>query len=165
VITGIALLVLIFSGISIFHTPRYEVIYNGYVMKVPFDSGKTGAMVVMDLGNTGRRDLEYVRVKLNNSAVDRAMMPLSAKSWGVREISMNAERGESVTTYDIGGVKSGDRVEIAGMLSYDAGQKIDSWADIYAGIAIPEGEAKEGDPASATYGRVLFSMFSSLWPF
>ncbi len=156
-----ALLVLVFTGISIFHTPRYEVIYSGYLVQVPYGEQKTAVMVTMEFGNTGTAEQDYVRVKFYNSAVDRAVLPITARMFGIRKLPVRITRGEAMTTYDIGALEPGKRVQISTVLNYSAGEALDTWEQIYMGMEVANGSVRQGDPAGTTFARAMFTMFTS----
>jgi len=162
----LALLVLVFTGVSLFSRPAHEVLYTGtcHVTRMA-ETQRLLAFYIVEVGNTGTEPQERVNLCFLKSAMDRKIFDVSARNFGVsaREIGIR-EEGDT-TVIELGRLEPEKRVRLTFSLVYPAGSGAEGWDTIFKGIELSAGRAKEGDPGMTMVGRAWFTIFGRLLPF
>lgn len=162
----LAVLVLLISGISLFHTPSYEIMYSPLRMELkPGDKGETSVFYSIEIGNTGTRTQDYVKMCFSRLAMDRLVVKPYASNFGVTPRPISISNEQSAVIIDLGSLESEKRVKLSFMLSYPKGEMPHKWDDIFLGAVPAKGKAKYGDPGMTLVGRAWFSFFGRWLPF
>ncbi|MDD4872856.1 MAG: hypothetical protein PHR77_20070, partial [Kiritimatiellae bacterium] len=162
----LAMLVLAFTGVSVFHTPSGEVMYSK--TRMAYKEDEKGAKMVtysIEVGNTGTKVQENVRLRFVRQAMDRAILKPSASNFGVTPRPIAVSNDQSSTTIDLGKLEPEKRVRIYFILLYPKGQEPHTWEDMFLGVEPEKGHAKYGDPGMTMVGRAWFSLFGRWLPF
>ncbi|OGV60269.1 MAG: hypothetical protein A2283_08910 [Lentisphaerae bacterium RIFOXYA12_FULL_48_11] len=162
----LAAFVLLMSGISLFDTPAYEILYSPMRMEMKAnEKGELSVFYSIETGNTGTKTQEYVKMRFSRSAMDHVLVQPYARNFGVtpRSILMTNER--TTIIIDLGTLESEKRVKLSFMLSYPKGQVPHKWDDLFLGAVPAKGKAKCGDPGMTLVGRAWFSLFGRWLPF
>jgi hypothetical protein len=153
------------TGISVFRTPPHEVMYTGNWLMAPAHRGSRLAIATIQVGNTGRKAQDDTRVVLAKAVVDRAIIPLTVKDFGVSHRVVNEAVDQGRLVLGLGRLKPGDRVEVQFVLTCDENQSPPPWPEILLGVEPAAGTAVHGPPDSTVFARLLFSVFGELLPF
>jgi hypothetical protein len=162
---AVAVLVLAASGISLFHTPRAEVLYAPRCMQIATKDGAMLSIVTVEVGNTGRRPQEDVKLRFLKTAMDRAMLPPDAQNFGVSDRPISISREGTTTILALGALEPEKRVTVRLLLRYRAGETPHTWEQLFLGIEPAAGKARKGDPAMTAVGRAWFTLFTDWLPF
>ena len=159
-----ALLLLVFSGVSIMSTPKHEVIYGRGEILVPAVTNQALAIYTLEVGNTGRMVQSNVTVMLRAEPLQYALLQPEFKTFGVSPRAVTTNRTDAVVGYGIGRLEPGDRVKMTVLISRKGGGYYTK-DEIFAGVRPEQGEAKVGDPASTQFARFIFKVFGDILPF
>jgi hypothetical protein len=158
--------VLAFTGVSVFYTPSFEVMYSHTRMALKEDEkGAKAVTYSIEVGNTGIKVQDNVRLRFARQAMDRAILKPSASNYGVTPRPIAVSNDQFSTTIDIGRLESERRVKLFFILSYPKGQEPHTWDTMFLGVEPSKGHAKYGDPGMAMVGRAWFSLFGRWLPF
>ena len=161
----IAVLVFVFSGISLFYTPADEVIYSHNSMLIPFDKTQKGVFWRIEVGNTGRFPQKDVKLRFSKKIMNKTVLPLSVRNFGVSDRPVTRTTDGDSVVIALGELEPGKRVSINFTLGYSVNEQIHSWDELCLGVKPSEGNAKEGDPGITAVGRAWFSLFTDFLPF
>jgi len=162
----LAFLVLGMTGVSLFYSPSYEVMYSPLRMVLKADQGgRVSVFYSIEVGNTGDKNQDFVKMHFSKEAMSRALVKPYASNFGVtpRPISMTNDAAAFIV--DLGGLESEKRVKLSFMLSYPKGEVPQEWKDVFIFAEPARGRAKEGDPGMTLVGRAWFSFFGRWLPF
>ncbi|OGV62215.1 MAG: hypothetical protein A3K19_19145 [Lentisphaerae bacterium RIFOXYB12_FULL_65_16] len=153
------------TGVSVFHTPPHEVMYTAHWLMGPELHGSRLAIATIEVGNTGRKALAETRVVLAKAVVDRAIMPMKVRDFGVSDRTATEATEGGRLVLGLGRLKPGDRVEVQFVLNGDVSETPPAWPEVLLAVEPAEGKAVEGHPDSTVFARFLFSVFGDLLPF
>lgn len=158
-VIALGLIVLFMTGISIFITPKYEVLYR--TDPTPILRGSKGPSCIYDLelGNTGREAQEEVLVTLRKEVVRRAIWGPEFSDFGVSRRDVRVTEGPLAVTYALGRVKRDVRISMHMVLLLAENEEPYTWDDVLVAVAPAQGEAKVGDPAMTMFARIIFFLF------
>lgn len=160
-----AVLIFVFTGVSLFHVPDHELMYSVSRLVLP-GNASDGIFVsyFVEIGNTGQAAHESVRLKLSKEAMEKSVLPVSVKNFGVSDRPFTLVTEGDVTALRIDNLEPEKRVRVAFLLRYAKGDTSETWEQIFRGMEIPTGSVKYGDPAMTMVGRAWFR-FADLLPF
>lgn len=160
-LAALAAFILGFTGVSVMRTPSYEVMYSSSRLPLPVNKG--GGQFVswkMEVGNTGRKAQDSVKLRFSRSAMDRAILGPAAHNSGVIRREVGVLSDKTHTVIDLGPMAPGQRVEVAFLLSYKKGEAPHEWSGVLLGVEPRDGEAKQGSPGMTMVGRAWFTAIS-----
>ena len=161
----LAVLVLLLTGISLFRTPAYEITYSSRWMAMPAGDGRNAVMCTIEVGNTGRMPQENVRIHFLRSVLDHAVVPPSARNFGVTDRPLNVSRAGARATLELGPLDPEKRVTVSAIFIYMAADSVPPWHAAFRGMEPARGKAQIGDPGLTAAGRGVFSAFVNWLPF
>jgi len=161
----LVLLVLLFTGISLFHTPAYEVVYSYRWIVMPAGDGRNTVFCALDVGNTGRKPQEDVKIHFLRLVLNHAVIPPTAKNFDVVERAITISQAGMRTTLSLGRLEPGKRVTVSILLMYSSGALPPAWETAFRGVEPSRGKAKVGDPGLTAAGRGVFTVFTDFLPF
>jgi hypothetical protein len=161
----LAVLILGYTGVSLFHVPEHELMYSVSRLVLP-GSASNGTLVsyFVEIGNTGQAAHESVRLKLSKKAMEKSALPVSVKNYGVTDRPFTQTVEEDAAIIQIDGLEPAKRVKVSFLFRYAQGDAPETWEQVFCGMEIPRGSVKYGDPAMTMVGRAWFS-FADLLPF
>jgi hypothetical protein len=157
----VGLLVLAGGGVSIFRLPDHEVVFATPPPIIACTKSGCLFIYTLEVGNTGRQDQEDVRVRVRGDVVRAAILPPKVRNFGKVDRPVDIHDEDGVRTFDLGRLKTQGRVELTFVLRYKDRQQAPSWRQILVAVEPASGDARAGDPASITLGRVLYRIFGS----
>lgn len=150
--------VLVFTGVSLFHTPSSEVMYShARLLLKESKSGGQLASYRLNVGNTGREPQRNVRLRFSREAMDHALLAPAAYNSGVIRLPAALMSDKTSMTMDLGPMDPGQRVEVTFLLSYKQGEAPPEWEAVFLGAEPEKGKAEKGDPAMTMVGRAWFA--------
>lgn len=163
------ILILIVTGISVFHVPRYEIVYNVQARTILPGTGwaeATFASYVVELGNTGRRVQPRVGVRIQAGVLTNAITRPLVRNFGKRNrpYAVLPADGGGCLTLDIGAVEPDQRVRVEVLTRTSPGRQPPTADEAVPGIDAL-GQVRKGDPGSTEFARILFSILTSWLPF
>jgi hypothetical protein len=163
VLVAAGVLALLGGGASIFQLPDREVLYAGEPPLRACTSHGCLALYSLEVGNTGTREQPEVLVRLRRAPLDHALLPVRVRAFGkVERPSTASDDADGVRSYSLPHVRPGERVEISFTLPIAAGTAPPAWDQLLVEVRASEGEARYGDPATTSLGRVLYRIFGAL---
>ncbi len=161
----LALAVLLSTGVSLFYAPTYEVMYSPTRVVSVSEKGDRFVFYSVEVGNTGRKVQEDVRLRFLGQAMDRAIIAPSAQDYGVSHRPIVISNDQATTTIGLGRLDPEARVTLTLLLSYPKGQDPHTWEALFLGLDPARGSAKRGNPGMTMVGRAWFGLFGNLLPF
>ena len=165
IVIVLALFVLLLTGLSLFHTPAYEVVYSSRWAVMPSEKGRTVVFCVLEIGNTGRRPQEDVKIHFTKTAMNHAILQPTAKNFGFSDRPVKVGTSGLRTTLALGRLEPGKRVTVNVLLSYSAFESAPAWDAAFRGIEPTRGKVKVGDPGLTAAGRGPVTVFANYLPF
>jgi len=148
------------AGVSLFHTPSCELMYSPARVVAPAGEGRgTLVLYVVEAGNTGACELENVDLCFSKEIMDRAVLPVIARNFGVSERRITVSNEPGVTVVSLGRLEPEKRVNIYITLKYPDGIQPDTWETLFLGVRMPKGRARQGDPGMTLVGRAWMALF------
>ena len=155
----VAFFIFVTYGVWIFSTPKYEVMYNHRMLpEIQTDKVNMHCHII-EIGNTGRMVQQSVDVAFYTNAFAATAMKPKASDFGISDRKTEIRKSGDTTTVCLGSVKPGKRIEIQLLFIYKKNETPFRWDEIFKGVEIARGKAKEGDPGWTTVGRMLFAVF------
>jgi hypothetical protein len=152
----IGLVVLTFSGISLFHTPRHEIIYGTRMISCTTSDGTQITICILDMGNTGQ-EAQCVEFRLRSEPLRQAVIQPSIRNYGVRERPMTVSTEGDTIIYRTEPIQPDMIVEFRFVLSVPAGQPVPSWDELLAELRPEKGRCLKGSPGSTKFMRFFYS--------
>ena len=161
----LALLALTLIGLCLHHTPRYEVVYSSRWVAMPADKGRTSVLCTVEVGNTGRRPQDNVKIHFAKTAIDHVILQPTVKSFGVIDRPFWIRTSGMRTTISLGRLDPEKRVTVSFLLSYTAFENTPTWSSAFKGVEPARGKSKIGDPGLIMTNRGFFAGFAQFLPF
>ena len=150
------------AGITIFHTPRHEVLFSTQSpLRACVPKGCT-TLMLLEVGNAGSKDQDNVRVRLRAEPLRNLQLPLKVRNFGTvdRPVKMTEADGQRV--YDLGRLEPQKRVELRIVFVGKPDETAPAWDEILVGVEASQGEAHRGDPSLVQFARYMQAIFGWL---
>lgn len=154
-ILAFALLFFVAGGISIFHVPAYETIYDRQMLTVAHADGARTVMCTLDIGNTGKQS-QSVEIHFKSEPLQNIMLPVKARNYGVKDRALQSRDAGDTTIFTIEDLEAEKQVEVRFVLRVPADAPLPAWEDLLIMIKPEQGRALTGSPGMIKLLRFLY---------
>lgn len=116
----------------------------------------------LNIGNTGYKTLQNVRLTLGSAPLSHALLPPKVRNFGKvpRDSHLSVSGSESML--ELGDLEPGKRVELSLLLKYDKREQAPDWSQILLRVESAQGQAQAGHPEVVTFGRFIYGLLTSI---
>lgn len=154
IILAVALIVFAAGGISVFHTPAYETIYDQNMMTVAHSDGTRTVMCSIDIGNTGK-NTQSIEIHLKSEPLQKIILPVKARAYGIKDRPMQSRGFGDAMIYTIEDIEAEKQVEVRFVLRIPAGEPLPAWDDLLIMVKPEHGRALTGSPGMTKLLRFI----------
>lgn len=155
IILAFALFVLAVGGVSVFHAPDYEIIYDRSMITVPNADGTRILMCTLNIGNTGRNP-QSVNIHLKSEPLQQIIIPVTVRNFGIRDRTAQSWDDGDRLMYTIEDIEPEKEVEVRFVLRIPAGEPLPEWEDILVDVKPDKGRALTGSPGMIKLLRLIY---------
>jgi hypothetical protein len=145
VILAFALLILVMGGISIFHVPAYEIIYDKKLLSLSHSDGTRTVIGTLDIGNTGQYP-QSVEIHLKPESCQNRIRSVTARNFGYTNRPVQRRDSDDALIYRIEDIEAEKQVEVRFVLRFSAGEPLPEWEDLLVLVKPEYGRALAGNP-------------------
>jgi hypothetical protein len=145
VILAFALLILFMGGISIFHVPAYEIIYNKKMLTLSHVDGTRTVIGTLNIGNTGQNP-QSVEIHLKPEPCQDRIRSVTARNFGYKNRPIQRRDSGDAMIYRIEDIEAEKQVEFRFVLRFSAGEPLPEWEDLLILVKPEYGRALAGNP-------------------
>lgn len=149
------------TGVSYLGAPSFETSYSVSIQHGVCDGEGCTFLYRLALGNTGWERLDDVRLEMRAELIDSALLPLTARNFGVSYRTLRRDpQSDGRARFHTGAIEPGGRVIFTMMLRGRARDEPIEWQDILLNIVPSKGRLVESDPDVLTLGRFFGKLFT-----
>ena len=150
----------VFTGISLTAIPSMEVSYVAERNNpICVREGGCIGLYKISVGNTGRRLIDTINVRIDPRIVEETIIPLKVLDSGVVPRHYEAETKEGNHTITIKELPSGRRVDITFVLRENSVGDLPDPYQLLHDVTTSSGIVTRGAPDTIRFGRFLFALF------
>lgn len=153
---GLAAVVLLFSQISLFGVPDFEILYSPEPSQRICHKRQCITLYRMSIGNTGSMPQQEVRIRLAFSEDDEFALPIKVMNFGKVPRPVKISKVGQETFISLGSMEVGKRVDLTFSLLGDRQTVFPDWEKILVNVTPSTGEVAVGHPEATRFARFLY---------